>query len=107
MRLGYSFCFRSGNVKSAELRTHIKTCVSWEGSIRSGGGVLKKKSSSGCLIIKKKGEIKNSVGGVGGSSVNCHERKRARLVVSDSGASDDGDEDESLEFMRRKVSGKR
>ncbi|KAK6117163.1 hypothetical protein DH2020_049042 [Rehmannia glutinosa] len=72
-----------------------------EGSIRSGG-VLKKKSSSGCLIIKKKVENRNS--GVGGLIINSKEKKRPRLVVSDSSASD---EDESLEFMRRKVNDKR
>ncbi|KAL7081088.1 hypothetical protein ACP275_14G017700 [Erythranthe tilingii] len=57
-----------------------------EGSVRSGGGVLKKKSSSGCLIIKKKVGINNP----------------ARLVESSS-----SDEDESLEFMRRRVKDKR
>ncbi|KAK6130267.1 hypothetical protein DH2020_035980 [Rehmannia glutinosa] len=76
-------------------------CVNMEGSIRSGG-VLKKKSSSGCLIIKKKVENRNS--GVGGLIINSKEKKRPRLVVSDSSASD---EDESLEFMRRKVNDKR
>ncbi|KAI3469572.1 hypothetical protein Pfo_026235 [Paulownia fortunei] len=72
-----------------------------EGSVRSGG-VLKKKSSSGCLIIKKKVEHRNSGGG--GLSINSKEKKRPRLVASDSGASD---EDESLEFMRRKMNDKR
>ncbi|KAL7123972.1 hypothetical protein ABFS83_14G017300 [Erythranthe nasuta] len=57
-----------------------------EGSVRSGGGVLKKKSSSGCLIIKKKVGINNP----------------GRLVESSS-----SDEDESLEFMRRRVKDKR
>ncbi|KAL6497774.1 hypothetical protein OROHE_026924 [Orobanche hederae] len=72
-----------------------------EGSIRSGG-VLKKKSSSGCLIIKKK--VENGNTGVGGLSTNSREKKRPRLIASDSGSSD---EDEYLEFMRRKVDDKR
>ncbi|KAK4425680.1 Increased DNA methylation 1 [Sesamum alatum] len=75
-----------------------------EGSVRSGGGVLKKKTSSGCLIIKNKVQNRNSGGGSGGLSVNSNEKKRPRLLESDSGSSD---EDESLEFMRRKVNDKR
>ncbi|KAL3507875.1 hypothetical protein ACH5RR_033257 [Cinchona calisaya] len=63
-----------------------------EESVRSGG-VVKKKSSSGCLIIKKKAEV---LGGGAGSSHN--ENKRARLINSDSGSSD-----ESLEPVRRGV----
>ncbi|KAL0414538.1 UNVERIFIED_CONTAM: Increased DNA methylation 1 [Sesamum radiatum] len=75
-----------------------------EGSVRSGGGVLKKKTSSGCLIIKNKVQNRNSGGGSGGLSINSNEKKRPRLLESDSGSSD---EDESLEFMRRKVNDKR
>ncbi|KAI3459388.1 hypothetical protein Pfo_016051 [Paulownia fortunei] len=74
-----------------------------ERSVKSGG-VLKKKSSSGCLVIKKKGGNKNSGGGLGGLNDNSKEKKRARLLASGSGSSD---EDESLEFMRRKVNDKR
>ncbi|KAL8047937.1 hypothetical protein ABFX02_07G031400 [Erythranthe guttata] len=73
-----------------------------EGSVRSGG-VLKKKSSSGCLIIKKKVDNRNS--GVGVSSVNITEKKRPRLAASDDSSA--SDEDESLEFMRRKVNDSR
>ncbi|GER39201.1 acyl-CoA N-acyltransferase [Striga asiatica] len=72
-----------------------------DGSVRSGG-VLKKKSSSGCLIIKKK--VENGSYGVGGSNINGNEKKRPRLVPSDSDVSD---EDEALEFVRRKVNDKR
>ncbi|KAL2530491.1 Acyl-CoA N-acyltransferase with RING/FYVE/PHD-type zinc finger protein [Forsythia ovata] len=72
-----------------------------EGSLGSGG-VLKKKSSSGCLIIKKKSE-NNNLGGLG-SLNNSKEKKRPRLVVSESGSSD---ENQSLEFMRRKVNEKK
>ncbi|KAL0348848.1 UNVERIFIED_CONTAM: Increased DNA methylation 1 [Sesamum angustifolium] len=75
-----------------------------EGSVRSGGGVLKKKTSSGCLIIKNKVQNWNSGGGSGGLSINSNEKKRPRLLESDSGSSD---EDESLEFMRRKANDKR
>ncbi|KAL0457209.1 UNVERIFIED_CONTAM: hypothetical protein Slati_1060100 [Sesamum latifolium] len=75
-----------------------------EGSVRSGGWVLKKKTSSGCLIIKNKVQNRNSGGGSGGLSINSNEKKRPRLLDSDSGSSD---EDESLEFMRRKVNDKR
>lgn len=55
------------------------------------GGVLKKKSSSGCLIIKKKAEVLGSAGS------SHKEKKRPRLINSDSGSSDD-----SLETVRRK-----
>ncbi|CAA3028170.1 increased DNA methylation 1 [Olea europaea subsp. europaea] len=72
-----------------------------EGSLGSGG-VLKKKSSSGCLIIKKRSE-NNNLSGLG-SSNNIKEKKRPRLVVSDSGSSY---ENQSLEFMRRKVNEKK
>ncbi|CAI9762647.1 unnamed protein product [Fraxinus pennsylvanica] len=72
-----------------------------EGTLGSGG-VLKKKSSSGCLIIKKKSE-NNNLGGLVGLNYS-KEKKRPRLVVSDSGSSD---ENQSLEFMRRKVNEKK
>ncbi|XP_073276246.1 uncharacterized protein [Primulina huaijiensis] len=65
-------------------------------------GVIKKKSSSGCLIIKKKDGSKNSGASEGFSSGK--EKKRPRLAASYSGSSD---EDESLEFMKRKVIDKR
>ncbi|PIN02293.1 Histone acetyltransferase [Handroanthus impetiginosus] len=73
-----------------------------EGS-KISGGVLKKKNSSGCLIIKKKVDNRNS-GVLGSSSIHSKDNTRPRLVASDSGGSD---EDESLEFMRRKVNDKR
>ncbi|XP_075516594.1 uncharacterized protein LOC142551310 isoform X2 [Primulina tabacum] len=72
-----------------------------DGCVRSGG-VIKKKSSSGCLIIKKKDGSKNSGASEGFSSGK--EKKRPRLAASYSGSSD---EDESLEFMKRKVIDKR
>ncbi|CAI9776818.1 unnamed protein product [Fraxinus pennsylvanica] len=72
-----------------------------DGSLGSGV-VLKKKSSSGCLVIKKKSE-NNNLGGLGCSN-NIKEKKRPRLVVSDSGSSY---ENQSLEFMRRKVNEKK
>ncbi|KAK6146069.1 hypothetical protein DH2020_019938 [Rehmannia glutinosa] len=73
-----------------------------EGSVKSG--VLKKKSSSGCLIIKNKCGNKNSGGELGFLSDNSKGKNRARLLESGSGSSGD---DESLEFMRRKVIDKR
>ncbi|KAA8548641.1 hypothetical protein F0562_000325 [Nyssa sinensis] len=74
-----------------------------EKGTRSGdpsGVLVKKKNSSGCLIIKKKGD---GVGGVGSSgSIKFYEskkgKKRHRLILSDSGSSD-----ELLEPLRRKV----
>lgn len=74
-------------------------CMKMEDSVRSGG-VLKKKNSSGCLIIKKKVENGNSGGGWEGLSNHSKERKRPRFVADGFGVSE---EDESLEFMRRKV----
>lgn len=75
---------------------------------RSGeqsGAVVKKKSSSGCLIIKKKGGENGTVmGGFSGGPSSRHffdsgkEKKRSRMVLSDSGSSD-----EFLEPVRRKV----
>ncbi|CAA3001309.1 uncharacterized protein LOC111396626 [Olea europaea var. sylvestris] len=72
-----------------------------DGTLGSGA-VLKKKSSSGCLIIKKKIE-NNNLGGLVGLNYS-KEKERPRLVVSDSGSSD---ENQSLEFMRRKVNEKK
>lgn len=60
------------------------------------GGVIKKKSSSGCLIIKKKTDVLGS--GVGSSH---KEKKRPRMIASQSGSSD-----ESLEPVRRKFNGR-
>ncbi|KAL7220446.1 hypothetical protein ACSBR2_013347 [Camellia fascicularis] len=69
-----------------------------EERVRSGGGLVKKKNSSGCLIIKKKGV---GVGSSGSRKVfeSNKDRKRPRLVVSESESSDS----ESLEPIRRKV----
>ncbi|CAL5392866.1 unnamed protein product [Camellia sinensis] len=69
-----------------------------EERVRSGGGLVKKKNSSGCLIIKKRGV---GVGSSGSRKVfeSNKERKRPRLVVSESESSDS----ESLEPIRRKV----
>lgn len=67
------------------------------------GSVVKKKSSSGCLIIKKK---RDGIGGFGASTSKKgielkKEKKRPRLILSDSGSSDE------LESPpRRKVSSK-
>uniref|UniRef100_A0A5B7BCG6 PHD-type domain-containing protein n=1 Tax=Davidia involucrata TaxID=16924 RepID=A0A5B7BCG6_DAVIN len=70
-----------------------------EEGTRSGelsGGLVKKKSSSGCLIIKKKGDGMGGVGSSGSTKVyqSKKARKRARLVLSDSG---------STEPLQRKV----
>ncbi|KAK1390541.1 Increased DNA methylation like [Heracleum sosnowskyi] len=70
------------------------------GSGERGSDVIKKKSSSGCLIIKKK---VNGVSGFGGSSLNKgfesrSEKKRSRLVLTDSGSSE-----EMVEPERRRV----
>ncbi|KAL6970419.1 hypothetical protein U1Q18_030119 [Sarracenia purpurea var. burkii] len=72
-----------------------------EEGVRSGEGLVKKKSSSGCLIIKKKGDARG--GGVGSSGSRQvfepkKERKRPRLILSDSESSE-----ESLVPFRRKV----
>ncbi|XP_017218374.1 uncharacterized protein LOC108195880 [Daucus carota subsp. sativus] len=69
------------------------------GSADRGSDVIKKKSSSGCLIIKKK---VNGVSGFGGSSSkksleSRSEKKRSRLVLTDSGSSDE------VEPVRRRV----
>lgn len=74
-----------------------------EDGVRSAdpsSGVIKKKNSSGCLIIKKKGD---GVGGFGSSGSkkpfdSRKEKKRSRLILTDSGSSD-----ELLEPIRRKV----
>ncbi|PSS01438.1 Increased DNA methylation like [Actinidia chinensis var. chinensis] len=66
-----------------------------EEGVRSGEGLVKKKNSSGCLIIKKKGIVSSGPRKVYESN---KERKRPRLVVSDSGTSG-----ESTEPLRRKV----
>ncbi|XP_052207442.1 uncharacterized protein LOC127811532 isoform X2 [Diospyros lotus] len=68
--------------------------------MEEGVNFVKKKSSSGCLIIKKRAD---GVGGVGASRPrkafeSSKERKRPRLVVSDSGSSE-----ESSEPLPRKV----
>ncbi|KAF5943059.1 hypothetical protein HYC85_020701, partial [Camellia sinensis] len=72
--------------------------IDMEERVRSGGGLVKKKNSSGCLIIKKRGV---GVGSSGSRKVfeSNKERKRPRLVVSESESSDS----ESLEPIRRKV----
>ena len=71
--------------------------------MRSGdrsGGLVKGRNASGCLIIKKKGD---GVGGAGSSGSQGvlepkKEKKRPRLILSDSGSSD-----ELLESRRPRV----
>lgn len=63
--------------------------------MRSGGPsglVVKNRNSSGCLIVRKK--VVDGVGGVGSSSSRKvfepkKDKKRARLILSDSGSSDE------------------
>ncbi|KAI6683684.1 hypothetical protein NL676_029597 [Syzygium grande] len=55
-------------------------------SVERSGIVLKKRSSSGCLIVRKKGD--GGAGGVGGGA-GPSRRKRPRLVMSDSGSSEE------------------
>ncbi|KAK9288144.1 hypothetical protein L1049_016592 [Liquidambar formosana] len=69
-------------------------------SADSSGVLVKNRNSSGCLIIRKKGD---GVGAVGSSASrkafeSKKDKKRPRLVVSDSGSSD-----ELLEPYRRRV----
>ncbi|XP_059649649.1 uncharacterized protein LOC132295392 [Cornus florida] len=70
------------------------------GSGDPSGYLVKKKSSSGCLIIKKKGDGMSGVGSSGSRKVvgSKKEKKRPRLLLSDSGSSD-----ELLEPLRRKI----
>ncbi|KAM7462789.1 hypothetical protein LguiA_030910 [Lonicera macranthoides] len=74
-----------------------------ESAEQPSGGVVKKKGSSGFLIIKKKGD---GIGGFGASTSKKgidlkKEKKRPRLILSDSGSSDELDSP-----PRRKVSSK-
>ncbi|KAK6929963.1 Tify domain binding domain [Dillenia turbinata] len=64
-----------------------------------GGNLVKKRSSSGCLIVRKKSDG-IGVGSSGGSrdAFMSKEKKRSRIIMSDSGSSD-----ELLEPYRRRV----
>lgn len=64
------------------------------------GDVIKKKSSSGCLIIKKKTDALGS--GVGSSR---KEKKRPRVIASQSGSSDDSSEPVRRKFSDRRQNG--
>lgn len=71
--------------------------------MRSGdrsGGLVKSRNASGCLIIKKKGDGVGGVGSSGSQGVleSKKEKKRPRLILSDSGSSD-----ELLESRRPRV----
>lgn len=67
-----------------------------EEGVRSGGSsgiVVKNRNSSGCLIVRRKGDA--LAGGIGSSSGSRNvseskkDKKRGRLVLSDSGSSDE------------------
>lgn len=71
--------------------------------MRSGdrsGGLVKSRNASGCLIIKKKGDGVSGAGSSGSQGLleSKKEKKRPRLVLSDSGSSD-----ELLESRRPRV----
>ncbi|KAK6913936.1 Zinc finger, PHD-finger, partial [Dillenia turbinata] len=65
-----------------------------------GGNLVKKRSSSGCLIVRKKsdGIGAGSSGGSRDAFMSKKEKKRSRMIMSDSGSSD-----ELLEPYRRRV----
>ncbi|RVW55763.1 Increased DNA methylation 1 [Vitis vinifera] len=74
-----------------------------EEGMRSGdrsGGLGKSRNASGCLIIKKKGDGVSGAGSSGSQGLleSKKEKKRPRLVLSDSGSSD-----ELLESRRPRV----
>ncbi|XVF38222.1 hypothetical protein REPUB_Repub20aG0081800 [Reevesia pubescens] len=65
-----------------------------EGRIRSGehsGIVMKNRSQSGCLIVRKKGDGSGGAGSVGTRKIyeSKKEKKRPRMIMSDSGSSDE------------------